>query len=142
MLAPHLTLLPVVETHESPEDAYRQTVALLRSKTRPDAIYISTANSLPVLRALEENKLLGRVQVITTDLFHELVPLLESGQVLATLYQRPEAQGKLAFESLIAHVMNKDKPVRTHRFAPHIILRSNLSLFVNRLIPATAKVAS
>jgi LacI family transcriptional regulator len=62
--------------------------------------------------------------------------------VLATLYQRPEAQGKLAFESLIAHVMNKDKPVRTHRFAPHIILRSNLSLFVNRLIPATAKVAS
>ena len=142
MLAPHLTLLPVVETHESPEDAYRQTMALLRSKTRPDAIYISTANSLPVLRALEENKLLGRVQVITTDLFHELVPLLESGQVLATLYQRPEAQGKLAFESLIAHVMDKDKPIRTHRFAPHIILRSNLSLFVNRLIPPAAKGAS
>jgi LacI family transcriptional regulator len=142
MLAPHLTLLPVVETHESPEDAYRQTVALLRSKRRPDAIYISTANSLPVLRALEENKLLGRVQVITTDLFHELVPLLESGQVLATLYQRPEAQGKLAFESLIAHVMDKDKPVRTHRFAPHIILRSNLSLFVNRLIPSTTRAAS
>jgi LacI family transcriptional regulator len=131
-----------VETHESPEDAYRQTMALLRSKTRPDAIYISTANSLPVLRALEENKLLGRVQVITTDLFHELVPLLESGQVLATLYQRPEAQGKLAFESLIAHVMDKDKPIRTHRFAPHIILRSNLSLFVNRLIPPAAKGAS
>jgi LacI family transcriptional regulator len=142
MLAPHLTLLPVVETHESPEDAYRQTVALLRSKMRPDAIYVSTANSLPVLRALEENKLLGRVQVITTDLFHELVPLLESGKVLATLYQRPEAQGKLAFESLIAHLMDKNKPVRTHRFAPHIILRSNLSLFVNRLIPATATAAS
>jgi LacI family transcriptional regulator len=133
MLAPHLTLLPVVETHERPEDAYRQTITLLRSKARPDAIYISTANSLPVLRALEEQKLLGHIQVITTDLFHELVPLLESGKVLATLYQRPEAQGKLAFETLIAHLMDKDKPVRTHRFAPHIILRSNLSLFANRL---------
>lgn len=133
MLAPHLTLLPVVETHESPEDAYRQAVALLRSKSRPDALYVSTANSLPVLRALEENKLLGRVQVITTDLFHELVPLLESGKVLATLYQRPEAQGKLAFETLMSHLMDKDKPVRSHRFAPHIILRSNLPLFVSRL---------
>jgi LacI family transcriptional regulator len=133
MVAPHLTLLPVVETHESPEDAYRQTTALLRGKARPDGIYISTANSLPVLRALEEQKLLGRVQVITTDLFQELVPLIESGKVLATLYQRPEAQGKMAFESLVAHLMDKNKPVRSHRFAPHIILRSNLPLFVGRL---------
>jgi len=133
MFAPHLTLLPVVETHESPEDAYRQAMSLLRSKMRPDALYVSTANSLPVLRAVDENKLLGRVQVITTDLFHELVPLLESGKVLATLYQRPEAQGKLAFETLMSYLMDREKPVRSHRFAPHIILRSNLSLFVNRL---------
>jgi LacI family transcriptional regulator len=137
LFAPHLTLLPVVETHESPEDAYRQTMTLLRSKTRPDAIYISTANSLPVLRALEEQKLFGRVQVITTDLFHELVPLLESGKILATLYQRPEAQGKLAFESLVSHLVDKHTPVRAHRFAPHIILRSNLQLFVNRLTAST-----
>jgi LacI family transcriptional regulator len=133
MLAPHLTLLPVVESHESPEEAYRQSIALLNAKTRPDAIYISTANSLPVLRALEELKLLGRVQVIATDLFPELVPLLESGKVLATLYQRPEAQGKTAFETLIAHLTDKDKPIKVHRFAPHIILRSNLPLFVGRL---------
>jgi LacI family transcriptional regulator len=133
LLAPHLTLLPVVESHESPEAAYRQSMALLKSKTRPDAIYISTANSLPVLRALGELKLLGRVQVIATDLFPELVPLLESGKVLATLYQRPDAQGKTAFETLIAHLDDKDKPVKAQRFAPHIILRSNLPLFVNRL---------
>lgn len=137
MLAPHLTLLPVVESHESAEDAYRQSIALLKAKARPDAIYISTANSLPVLRALEELKLLGRVQVIATDLFPELVPLLESGKVLATLYQRPEAQGKTAFETLIAHLTDKDKPVKVHRFAPHIILRSNLPLFVGRLTNAT-----
>ena len=142
MLAPHLTLLPVVESHESAEDAYRQSIALLKTKTRPDAIYISTANSLPVLRALEELKLLGRVQVIATDLFPELVPLLESGKVLATLYQRPEAQGKTSLETLIAHLTDKEKPVRAHRFAPHIILRSNLPLFVNRLTNAAGNSAS
>ena len=131
--APHLNLLPVVESHESADDAYRQSIALLKSKTRPDAIYISTANSLPVLRALEELRLLGLVQVIATDLYPELVPLLESGRVLATLYQRPEAQGKTALETLIAHLTDKNKTVRVHRFAPHIILRSNLSLFASRL---------
>jgi len=61
------------------------------------------------------------------------VPLLESGKVLATLYQRPEAQGKTAFETLIAHLADKHKPIKVHRFAPHIILRSNLPLFANRL---------
>ena len=141
MLAPHLTLLPVVESHESSEDAYRQSIALLKTRTRPDAIYISTANSLSVLRALEELKLLGRVQVIATDLFPELVPLVESGKVLATLYQRPEAQGKTAFDTLIAHLADKDKPVKVHRFAPHIILRSNLPLFVNRLARSTGSLA-
>jgi LacI family transcriptional regulator len=142
ILAPHLTLLPVVETHESPEDAYRKTIALLKGKMRPDAIYISTANSVPVFRALEEHKLVGHVQVVTTDLFHELVPLLESGKVLATLYQRPEAQGKMAFETLIGYLMDKDKAVKTHRFAPHIILRSNLPLFVNRLTDSATAAAS
>jgi LacI family transcriptional regulator len=133
MLAPHLTLLPVVESHDSPEDAYRQTLALLKSKTRPDALYISTANSLPVFRALEEQKLLGRIQVVATDFFHELVPLLESGKVLATLYQRPYSQGKIAFETLLACLLAKDKPVKSQRLAPHVIFRSNLSLFTARL---------
>jgi LacI family transcriptional regulator len=133
MLAPHLTLLPVVESHESPEDAYHQTLALLKSKTRPDALYISTANSLPVFRALEEQKLLGRIQVVATDFFHELVPLLESGKVLATLYQRPYSQGKIAFETLLAYLLAKDKQVKTQKLAPHIIFRSNLSLFLGRL---------
>jgi LacI family transcriptional regulator len=142
LLAPHLTLLPVVESHESAEDAYHQSIALLKTKTRPDAIYISTANSLPVLRALEELKLLGRVQVIATDLFPELVPLIDSGKVLATLYQRPEAQGKTAFETLIAHLTDPGKPVKMHRFAPHIILRSNLPLFVSRIAGAAGGPAS
>ena len=53
--------------------------------------------------------------------------------MLATLYQRPEMQGKTALETLIAHLTDKDKPVKAHRFAPHIILRSNLPLFAGRL---------
>jgi LacI family transcriptional regulator len=133
MLAPHLSLLPVVESHERPKEAYRQTIALLHGDTKPQGLYISTANSLPVLRALEEEDMLGKIQVITTDLFQQLVPMIETGKILATLYQRPYTQGKIAFESLITHLLEERKTSPMIRLAPHIIFRSNLPLFTDRL---------
>jgi LacI family transcriptional regulator len=45
--APQLRLLPSIESHESPEEAYQETLALLRHGPHPDGIYINTANSLP-----------------------------------------------------------------------------------------------
>lgn len=133
MFAPHLTLLPAVESHERPKEAYRQTLALLRGDGKPQGLYISTANSVPVLQALEEEGLLGKIQVVTTDLFQQLVPLIESGKILATLYQRPFTQGKVAFESLITYLLEDKKTSPMIRLAPHIIFRSNLPLFMARL---------
>lgn len=132
-IAPHLSLLPAIETHERAHDAKRETLSLLNRKPRPDAIYVSTANSLPVLHALEEQKALDRILVITTDLFSELVRFLESGRILATLYQRPFAQGKTAFEALIRYVVDGVAPPAVTRLAPHIVLRSNLPLFIDRI---------
>jgi LacI family transcriptional regulator len=132
-MAPHLTLLPAIESHESPREAYRATLELLRRKSKPIGIYINTANSVPVLRAIEENGMWGRVRLITTDLFNELVPLIESGKILATLYQRPFTQGKLAFETLCRYLVEGIQPEPITRLAPHIILRSNLPLFLERL---------
>jgi LacI family transcriptional regulator len=66
--------------------------------------------------------------VVTTDLFQDLVPLIETGKVFATIYQRPFAQGKLAFESLIACLLKDKKISPIIRLAPHIIFRSNLPL--------------
>lgn len=133
MLAPHLSLLPAVESHERPKEAYRQTIALLHGDVKPQGLYISTANSLPVLQALEEEGMLGKIQVVTTDLFQQLVPMIEAGKILATLYQRPYTQGKAAFESLITHLLEDGKTSPMIRLAPHIIFRSNLPLFMDRL---------
>lgn len=131
LLAPHLSLLPAMESHEQPQLAYQQAIDLISREPRPLGIYISTANSIPVLKALEEKDLLGRIQVITTDLFPELAPYIESGKVLATLYQRPFVQGRTALEILLRYILNGVKPEAVNRLAPHIILRSNLSLFMN-----------
>ncbi len=136
-LAPHLSLLPAIETHERPQEAARATVELLSRKPRPSGIYISTANSLPVLHALEERKALDQMQVTATDLFPELVRFLESGRILATLYQRPLAQGRRAFEVLIRYLLDGVVPQVVTRFAPNIVLRSNLPYFLERLTQAT-----
>ena len=133
MIAPHLSLLPAVETHDIPQDARRKTLALLERKPRPAAIYISTANSLPVLRALDEQGAIDHMLVIATDLFPALVPFLESGKVLAALYQRPSAQGRAAVEALVRYALEGVTPKPVTRFAPHIVLRSNLPLFLDRV---------
>ena len=131
--APNLSLLPALESHERPDEAYRQALALMRSKPQPEGLYLSTANSMPVLKALEELGLLGTVQVVTTDLFRELVPLIETGKVLATIYQRPFTQGKLALETLLKCLLEGGKPQPIIRLVPHLIFRSNLSLFSSQI---------
>jgi LacI family transcriptional regulator len=131
--SPHLTLLPALESHERPKEAYRQAIALMEKSGRPDGLYVSTANSMPVLNAIDELGLLGKVQIVTTDLFEELVPLIQSGRVLATLYQRPYTQGKVAFENLLSYLLKGSESHPVVRLAPHIVLRSNLPLFASRV---------
>lgn len=130
LLAPHLSLLPVVESHDSPEEAYRQANELLVAHPELRGLYISTANSLPVMRAVQEKKRVGSLRVITTDVFSELVPMIESGVVMATLYQRPFTQGRVAIQSLLRFLIEGTRPNATTRLAPHIVLRGNLPVFL------------
>jgi LacI family transcriptional regulator len=80
--------------------------------------------------------------VLCTDLFPELIPLLEGGRILATLYQRPFAQGKTAFEILLRYLVERVRPERAAtRLAPHTVFRSNLPLFADR-VRSKARVAA
>ena len=130
-LAPHLTMLPVVESHESPKTAYQAAVDVLTSAPNLGGIYINTANSIPVMSALKETGRLHEVRVIATDLFTDLADLIEKGQVFATLHQRPFTQGRLAFEALVRYLAGGIQPRRSIRLSPHVVLRSNLPLFLN-----------
>jgi len=130
-LAPHLSMLPAIESHESPDQAHRAARRLINRHPDLGGIYINTANSLPVLQALEEAGHLGKVRVVATDLFPEMVPMIESGGIFATLHQRPFTQGRMAFDILSRYLVGGVSPDRSIRLAPHIVLRSNLSLFLD-----------
>ena len=75
----------------------------------------------------------GDIAVITTDLFPGLVPVINSGRVLATVHQRPVTQGRMAFQALHQFIVEGKCPLPRIRVAPHIVMSSNLELFLERL---------
>jgi LacI family transcriptional regulator len=129
-LGSSLTLAEVAEAHDDPREAYRQTCDLLARHPNLSSIYVSTSNSLPVIKALEERGRAGKVVVIVTDLFPELVPLMRVGKVFATLHQRPLTQGRLAFEAMHRFIVEGTRPKPVRKLPPYIVLRSNLDLLI------------
>ncbi|MEO8658775.1 MAG: LacI family DNA-binding transcriptional regulator [Bryobacteraceae bacterium] len=142
-----LALASIIEAHDDEAAAYAATKALLASTPSLRGIYVSTANCLTVLQAIEDAGLGGKLVVITTDLFPEQVPLIRSGRVFATIHQRPVAQGRMAFEALHQFLVEGRCPPAKIRLAPHIVMNSNLDLFLGRLSleeerPPVASVAA
>lgn len=129
---PNLHVLPVVETHDSDPEAYSKFRDLLRGYPATSGVYVSTSNSVPVLRAMEEAGFLGKATVITTDLFPELIHRIRSGAVTATIYQRPRTQGLMAFRSLYKFLAEGTCPAGPIRLAPHLVMRSNLEFFLSQ----------
>ncbi|MFB3852792.1 MAG: substrate-binding domain-containing protein [Vicinamibacterales bacterium] len=123
----------VVEAHDDPRAGYGRALSLLKDRRDTKGIYVSTVNSLPVLEALAHVGLLGSVAVVTTDLFPELVPYIRQGSVAATVYQRPLTQGQMAVRSLVEFLQNGTVPPPTIKVIPHLVMRSNLDLFLERL---------
>ncbi len=126
----HLQLGPVLETHDLPEQATRLTRDALMKYPEVAAAYVTTANSMAVLDTLRKTGRLGRVSVITTDLFPELAPFIRSGEVLATIHQRPQSQGRIAFETMYRYLTERVVPPRIYPIPPHLVMQSNLELFL------------
>jgi LacI family transcriptional regulator len=132
-MGPSLTLGTIVEAHDDEREGHRRALAVLRGRPRLKAVYVSTVNSLPVLRAAEETGRLAGLTVVTTDLFPELVEWIRTGKVVATMYQRPLSQGRLALQALYQFLVDGTRPAPKLRVVPHVVMRSNLDQFLERL---------
>ena len=127
------TVAGVLEAHDDPARARELTREFIAGHPETGAVYVSTANSIPVIEALDDAGRLGHTPVITTDLFPALAPLIRAGKVLGTVYQRPRAQGRMAFQALHEFLVQGTCPPLRHRLPPHIVLRSNLDVFLEML---------
>jgi LacI family transcriptional regulator len=136
-----LQVTGVIEAHDDPEKARELTREFIAAHADVGAVYVSTANSIPVIESLQDAGRLGRIPVITTDLFPALAPLIREGKVLATVYQRPKTQGRMAFHALYQFLVQGTCPLLRHRLPPHIVLRSNLDVFLE-MLPADREDAA
>jgi LacI family transcriptional regulator len=136
---PNLHLLPPVEDHDLEAEAYGKCRKLLEKCPKLSGVYVTTEASIPVLQAARDAKMLERMTIITTDLFPDLVPEIRSGAVAATIYQRPRAQGQIAFRML--HEFLVEGACRSHQvaLAPHLLMRGNLDFFLHRLCQESLK---
>ncbi|MPZ20532.1 MAG: substrate-binding domain-containing protein [Luteitalea sp.] len=128
-----IQLAAVVEAHDDEREGHRRTLNLLDAHPGLKGIYVSTVNSLPVLRAVEHAGFTDKLTIVTTDLFPELVERIRAGRVAATVYQRPLSQGRLALQALYQFLVDGTCPPTKIKVVPHLVMRSNLDLFLERL---------
>ena len=66
--SPGLSLGPIIEAHDDEREAHRRARDVLRAHPQLRGLYVSTVNSMPVLRAAEQEGRLDGLTVVTTDL--------------------------------------------------------------------------
>jgi LacI family transcriptional regulator len=135
--APGIEIAAVVEGHDVEDEAYQKCMDTFADTPDLSGVYVTTANAPPVLRALHDRGL-ARVTVIATDLFAELVPHIQAGRIAATIDQRPWIQGQIAFRTMYRYLIEGVRPASFVRLAPHVVMRSNLSLSLARMAAESA----
>ena len=136
---PNLQLLSPIEDHDEEAEAYRKCRKLFESCPNLTGVYVTTEASIPVLNAARDAKVLDRLTIITTDLFPDLVSQIRSGAVAATIYQRPRAQGQIAFRMLHEFLVEGAGRTSQVALAPHLVMRGNLDFFLQRQSQESAK---
>ncbi|HYH00848.1 MAG TPA: substrate-binding domain-containing protein [Terriglobales bacterium] len=129
-LFPGMVVIDPIQNHESEVEAYEKTLAVLSAHNDINGLYVSTGNGAPVLRAVEDAGLMGKVTILSTNLFPALVPRIEAGHVVATIYERPYSQGRIAFRIMHDFLMDGQCPTMRVTLAPHLVMKSNLNRFL------------
>ena len=122
-------VVKVIEGHENDEETFRKCLQLLDEIGDLGGLYVSIAIGVPVCHALTARGLAGKIALIASDLFPEMVPYFENGAIAASIYQRPFVQGQTAVRLIVNHLVRGRPLSPTHHVNPALVFRSNLYLF-------------
>lgn len=132
-LYPGITVLSPVEDRGDDAVGYKECRKLLRDHPDLSGIYVTTEESMPVIKAARDMKKLRQLTMVTTDLFPGLVTEIRTGVVTASIYQRPRTQGRMAFRVMHEFLLDGECPPVRITFAPHLVMRGNLEFFLQRV---------
>ncbi len=129
---PEIKFAAVVEDDSNEAVAYEKSKALFLQHPELNGIYVATEASIAVVQAARDVGILSRLSIIATDLFPALAKEIRRESVLATLYQRPKQQGRMAFRVLHEFLVQGTCPTPQVTIAPHLVMRGNLEYFLQR----------
>ena len=122
-----------IEDHGTEQIAYEKSRKFLVDHKDVAGMYVTTEASIPVINAARDLGRLDKVTIVATDLFPALVEEMRGGAVVATIYQRPRTQGRMAFRVLYDYLVNGENPPLPTSFAPHLVMPGNLDFFLQRV---------
>ena len=119
----------VYYTDNIPETAELAAENMLASCDDIMGIYISTANSIPILNALDRANKTKQFVILASDVFLDLNQRIRNGDVFATIYQNPYQLARAAFETLAMHLLENEPITEFILSRPKIVMSSNLHLY-------------
>ena len=124
----------VYEHHDLPSRAYLLAEQLLSEHPDLEGIYLATANSVTFCNHLVELGYAGKIRIVASDIFPQMIEFVRSGLGLATIFQNPFMQGRLATRYLFEYLVEGRRFEETEILLdPQIVLRSNLELYEKKL---------
>ena len=99
-----------MESHDDPDEAYAHVKKRLTHHPEMKELYVSTANSLPVLHSIRDEGRIGAIRIVFTNLVVELAVEIANGGVMAALHKQPFTQGRMAIQSLLHYLRDAVRP--------------------------------
>jgi LacI family transcriptional regulator len=119
----------IVEAHDDDAEGFQKCSALLKKHPSLKGLYVSTANCLPVCRAIRSFGLAGKVRLITTDLFPGMAPFFDDGTIFASIHGRPFAQGQISLRLAVDHLLHQHPLPSSYFLTPQVVMHSTLPMF-------------
>lgn len=125
-------LYKIYDTEEDMELSRQIIRQLLAEKPDIKGFFISTARSVSALQEVKALNMSGKIKVIASDLFPELVEYINDGTVQATIFKNPRQQMIDAVTKLYLNVSGISDNVEDIYVIPQIIIKSNLNAYLSK----------
>ena len=127
----HFNIVDVLQHYDDANLAYEVTKRFLMEVPTVRGIYCCTGISAPACKAVCDLDMQDSVRVIGTEVTKEVIPYIESGLMLATMFQDPFQQGKKAFRKMYEYIEGgkRKEAHRVFSINPEIVLDGNLDYY-------------
>ncbi|MBQ7247617.1 MAG: LacI family DNA-binding transcriptional regulator [Lachnospiraceae bacterium] len=119
-----------IEAHEDLEAAYNSACRLMKDERNVRFLYVTTANSLSICKAIEDMGRIGEVKMMVTDVLPGMKEYAEKGVIVAALDQHMHRQGELAVDILYSYLTDSQIGTVTEStdrsVVPGLLLRTGI----------------